>query len=88
MVAAGTTADWEMTKMIDFDGIYRFQLTNEESGSYNHHLRAGFETEWTSHIDFDVSFVWDYIKDPRPDSLDITPEQSDVRLTVGLTFTL
>lgn len=80
----GTLLDIEMTDGIDFVYTYRFQLTNEASGSYNHHMVASFETEWTSVLDFDVSLVWDRTQDPRKDSNGIIPEQDDFRLIVGL----
>ena len=62
------------------------QWVNEQAGQFNHHLLTSFETEITSLIDFDVSFVWDRIQKPRPDSTGVKPEQNDYRLTVGLTF--
>ena len=37
-------------------------------------------------LDFDVSIVWDRIKDPRPDADAVTPEQDDLRLIVGVSF--
>jgi putative salt-induced outer membrane protein YdiY len=81
-----TNADWDITKWLEFDGQYRLQLVNEVSGTYNHHMVASFETDITSLIDFDVSFIWDRIEDPRADSDGIVPEQDDFRTTVGLTF--
>jgi putative salt-induced outer membrane protein YdiY len=85
-LVVGTEASWDITKSVEFDGTYRFQIVNEESGSYNHHLLISFETELTGLIDFDISWIWDRIQDPRPDSLGITPEKDDFRTTVGLTF--
>jgi putative salt-induced outer membrane protein YdiY len=80
------TADWDITKWMEFDGQYRVQVVNEESGTFNHHLVASFETDITSLIDFDVTFIWDRIKDPRQNSDGSFPEQDDFRTTVGLTF--
>jgi hypothetical protein len=47
---------------------------------------VSLETNITKWIDFDVSWIWDRIRDPRPDEDDIVPEQNDFRTTVGLTF--
>lgn len=82
----GTTYDHELSKAIDFAFDYRFLIVNEESGSYTHHLVTGLEFELTSLLDFDVTFVWDRIQDPRPDSDGVLPDQDDFRLTFGLGF--
>ena len=82
----GTSADWDITKRLEFDGSYRIQVVNETSGTYNHHMVVSFETEITKVIDFDISWIWDRIEDPRPDANDIAPEPDDFRTTVGLTF--
>ncbi len=82
----GTNANWDITKWMEFDGTYRFQIVNEESGTYNHHVLISFETEITKWIDFDISWVWDRIKNPREDSDGTLPKQDDIRMTVGLTF--
>jgi putative salt-induced outer membrane protein YdiY len=85
-LVAGTSADWDITKNVEFDALYRFQLVNELSGKYNHHMVLSFETDITRLIDFDVSWIWDRIQEPRPDSDGVIPEQDDFRTTVGLTF--
>jgi hypothetical protein len=82
----GTSADWDITKWLELDGSYRIQVVNEASGTYNHHLVVSFEMEITKLIDFDVSWIWDRIQDPRQDVNGITPEQDDFRTTVGLAF--
>jgi putative salt-induced outer membrane protein YdiY len=85
-LVVGNTASWDITKWLEFDGDYRFQVVNEESGTYNHHLVASFETDITKWIDFDVSWIWDRIEDPTPAADKTVPEQDDFRTTVGLTF--
>jgi len=76
--------DTKVAKWMDFDWEYRFQITNEKSGTYNHHMVVGFNIDITKRLDFDISVVWDRIRDPRPDSDDVVPEQDDLRLIVGL----
>ncbi len=84
----GTLYDHELTKWMDFLFDYRLMIVNEESGTYTHHLETGFEFELTSILDFDISFIWDRIQNPRPDALGIEPEQDDFRLVffLGLDF--
>jgi hypothetical protein len=81
-----TNADWDITKWMEFDGTYRFQVVNEESGRYNHHILISFETEITGLIDFDISWIWDRIENPQPRSDGSNPKSDDFRTTVGLTF--
>jgi putative salt-induced outer membrane protein YdiY len=83
---ASTRADWEITSWMEFDGLYRFQLVNEDSGQYNHHLLISFETDITKLIDFDISWIWDRIEKPQPLEDGTVPQQDDFRTTVGLTF--
>ena len=71
---------------MDFLTEYQLQLTDDESGSSNHHLEIAFETEITNRLDFDIRWVWDRIHDPRPSSDGSVPEQDDVRLVVALGF--
>jgi len=85
-LAAETTASWDITRWAEFDGEFRFQLVNDESGTYNHHMLVSFETDITKLIDFDVSWIWDRILNPRPNADGTVPEQNDFRTTVGLTF--
>lgn len=81
-----TTSDIELTKWMDFLTEYRFQLNNETSGSYNHHMMIAFETDITSLLDFDIQWVWDRIEKPRQNSDGSFPEQDDFRLIVALGF--
>lgn len=80
----GTAFDTKLTRAIDFVYEYRFQLTSEEAGSYNHHMLISFETEWTKYLDFDITFVWDRTQDPRPVEDGTVPEQDDLRMVLGL----
>jgi hypothetical protein len=83
-LVAGTYLNKELTSTVDFDFRYTFQLVNEVSGRYTHNLVAKIETEFTSWLDFDVSFVWDRIQDPQADEDGDVPEQDDFFLIFGL----
>jgi len=82
----GTVYDYDIAKWVEFLFSYQFQIVNEESGTYTHHLETGFEFELTSILDFDISLIWDRIQDPRQDAFGIVPEQDDYRLVffIGL----
>jgi hypothetical protein len=81
-----TTFDAELTRWMDFDYEYRAQFTEKEAGQYNHHMVAGFETEITTALDFDVSGVWDRVQSPRENDAGEIPEQDDFRLIVGISL--
>jgi len=86
-VFIGSTAfEQEWTDDVDFTLEYRFQLTNEVSGRYNHHMLLGVETEWTTVLDFDVTLVWDRTEQPQPGEDGIVPEKDDFRMVVALGF--
>jgi len=81
---AGTDFDTELTETVDFNFRYNFYFVNEKSGTYSHHLITALETELTSWLDFDISFVWDRTEDPRPESDGTVPEQDDFYLIFSL----
>jgi hypothetical protein len=41
------------------------------------------EFEIKRHLDLNVSFVWDYLQDPKTESSGLVPHHSDYRLIVG-----
>ena len=81
---AGTYFERELTKTVDLNSRYEFQILNEESGTYTHHFVVALETELTSWLDFDVSFVWDRIKDPQPEADGTVPKSNDFYLILSL----
>ena len=85
-LAIGTRYDNELTGWMDFFFDYRFFVVNEESGTYTHHLITGFEFELIGDLDFDVSWVWDRIQDPRRKANGSLPEQDDFRMIFGLGY--
>ena len=83
-LALGTLYETALTKTVDFDVNYSFNLVNEESGKYTHHFITTLETEITSWLDFDISFVWDRIQEPTANADGTVPEQDDYKLIFSL----
>ena len=92
---AGTLYRHELTDWVDFKYDYNFAIANADAGGYNHHMLAGLSFDLIGDLDFDISFVWDRVQDPRPypdpnDPSDppgeITPERDDYRLMFGLGY--
>ncbi len=82
----GMYYDNELTGWLDFSVDYRFFIVNEESGTYTHHLVTGFEFDLVGDLEFDITWVWDRIQDPRQNSDSSFPEQDDLRTMFGLGF--
>lgn len=83
-LAIGTTFATEITKKINFDGLYNFKLVNKASGSYTHHAMATLEDELTSWLNLDISVVWDRIENPTPNADGTIPKQNDYKLIFSL----
>ena len=87
-LVVGTVYDTELTKKIDFNASYRFYIVNQESGKYTHHAKAAIEIELTRMLDLDLSFVWDRIQDPKPETDGRVPNQDDFYFFFGIGFEL
>ena len=87
-LVVGTHYDTELTKTLDFEGRYSFQILNEASGRFTHHLLVALESELTRWLDFDISFVWDRTQDPTPREDGSIPDQDDYQLifAIGVDF--
>ena len=87
-LVVSTEYDTELTKKIDFNVSYKFNIVNQESGRYTHNVRTGLEIELTRRLDLDLSFVWDRIQDPKPEDDGRVPNQDDFYYFFGLGFEL
>jgi len=76
----------DITKRLTFYQTLTSTITDRESGQYTHHSVTTLEFEIKRHLDFDVSFVWDYLRNPQPKSDGSIPKNSDVYLTVGVSL--
>ena len=83
-----TKFDTELNSKVDLKGTYRATLGDEAIGNYSHHSILTVETDITGKLDFDVSLVWDRVRSPVPDENNVTPEQDDFRLMIGLGYDL
>ena len=82
----GTMYDTELTKWMDFLVDYSFQIVNEESGRYTHHFITTLSTDLIGDMDLDISFVWDRIQEPKPNSDGSVPEKDDYQLIVSFSY--
>jgi putative salt-induced outer membrane protein YdiY len=74
----------DITRRLTFIQTWQGTFTDREAGQYTHHSVSTLEFEIKRHLNLDVSYVWDYLHNPQPNSRGITPQKSDTYLTVGL----
>jgi hypothetical protein len=67
-------------------GLNRLLLVKPDSGRYTHHFLTGLSFDSIGPLDFDISFVWDRVQEPRPESSGAIPKKDDYRLILGLKF--
>jgi hypothetical protein len=73
-----------ITRQLKFIETLGATLTSEQAGTYSHHAVTTLEFEIKRHLDLDVSFVWDYLKNPQAESNGVVPQQNDYRLNLGI----
>lgn len=83
-IVASTTIDLDLTSRVDLILEYQIQLIAPETDQTSHHSDVTFEIKLTSALDLDISFVWDRIERPDPDSSGRRPDSNDFRTSVGL----
>ena len=74
----------DITERLTFSERLQTIFTEQQAGQYTHHAVSTLEFKVKRHVDLDVSFVWDYLRDPKAESNGDIPEKSDYYLTVGL----
>lgn len=85
-LSAGTTYTNELTGDIDYTFDYRLLFVKPEAGRYTHHFLTGLSIDAFGPLDLDVSFVWDRVQKPRPESSGLVPRKDDYRLIFGFGF--
>ena len=83
-LVAGTHFNIELTKIVDFDFLYDFQIVNERSGRYTHRMTPAFEIELTDWLDLDLSLIWQRIENPQADADGVVPKQDDLFYIIAL----
>ena len=74
----------DITSRLTFIQTFAGTLARQDAGLYSHHLVTTFEFEIKRHLNLDVSFVWDYLQYPQAEANGVVPQQSDLRLTLGV----
>ena len=79
-----TRVEYELSKTNDITYDVKMTFTNEKSGTYKHHMVLKLENELLSWLDFDITGVWDYTKNPEIEEDGTTPDLNDYQFLLGL----
>lgn len=79
-----TRVEYELSKTNDVTYDVKMTFTNEKSGTYKHHMVLKLENELLTWLDFDITGVWDYTKNPEIQEDGNTPDSNDYQFLLGL----
>jgi putative salt-induced outer membrane protein YdiY len=74
----------DITSRLTLIQTFSSTLASDEAGLYSHHWVTTLEFELKKSLDLNLSFVWDYLQNPRIEANGVVPQRSDLRLTLGL----
>jgi putative salt-induced outer membrane protein YdiY len=84
----GTSYVQEISSDVDFSASYKVTYTSAEAGRLERNAVAGLDVDLTSRFDLALGLTWDYVDEPQADARGVTPDQNDLRMTVGLKYEL
>lgn len=78
--------DWaiDITKIVELDGGYSVTMGIPDPANTNQHFDSTLSVDITKYVSIDVTFIWDRVGEPQPNSQGVTPLNDDVTLTLGL----
>jgi len=80
----GSKLAWDIAKDIETSLFYNFQQGIPDGSERSHHINFTVSFELTKIFDFDLTFIWDHVANPRINSMGVTPKSSDFQLIFGL----
>ena len=85
VVSLSTLFEYTVSKETDFVFDYQIQFVEDDAGARNHHLKTGYEFEFTQSFDLDLMLYIDRVAKPVS-TLDNTPKKNDYRLLISLGY--
>ncbi|RKF13279.1 DUF481 domain-containing protein [Alginatibacterium sediminis] len=80
--------DHEIGDRTDWESTYRAQLFDSSESGYNHHLVSTISYELNEDFDLDFSVIWDYSRNPQPNSDGQRAKNTDLTYMIGLGLSL
>ena len=84
VVIPATNLEMDISKVLELSFDFNAQVTLPDAKGTIYHTFLLFSFEWTSLLDFDVSFTWDRVETPKADADGNVPEKDDLRVSFGL----
>ncbi len=78
-----TLFEYEISKKVDFIYNYKFTVSNSSVGTFKHHMVTTLENEITDWLDLDITYVWDFLLDPKTESDGSQPQSNDHQVIIG-----
>ncbi len=86
VVILGTNLASDLTEKIELNAAYTVQLSFDGLDRTQHNASIDFSYDIWGDLDLAISFLWNHVGEPEPDSNGITPKSDDFRLDVGLSW--
>ncbi len=83
-VFLSTRLELDVTSDVDWDTDYTLAYVPTDADQSNQHLKSVVSVDIWGPLDFETSFLWDWVNRPRERADGTTPESNDFRITVGL----
>jgi len=83
-VAFTTGVEWDVTEKLDLELHYDLQLGLPDVEDTNQNLTLKLSWDVWKDLDFDFTFVWNFVGQPRADADGVVPEKNDLRFIFGV----
>ena len=82
----GTSYDRDLTADIELEASYNVQVGLEDTEDTNQDFSLLLSFEFIWDLDFDVTLVWKRVGQPEADADGFVPEEDDLRIDFGLSW--
>lgn len=86
ILSVSTNLESEITKDLDFDMTYKFEILDKKNGTYTHHILSKLDHELYEDFDLVISFIWDRIENPTNTNDGNSPKKDNFQLLFGLGY--
>ncbi len=80
------STSWEVdiTTIVELDGGYSVTMGIPDPSNTNQHFDSTLSVDITKVLEVNLTFIWDRVGQPQPDSQGVIPLNDDVTLSLGL----
>lgn len=85
-LSLSTLLEYTISRKIDYIIDYQMKFVDDASGGRNHHLKTGFEFEFTDNFELDLTLYIDRVAKPVAANDQEQPKKNDYRLLISLGY--